>query len=96
VVIVWSNDSPQGRAIKQPIFAKARGPIQRKPVAAAEQREAAFGCAAVVKPEHVIFLKHRIAKSHDCCTAERRLAQLDGCYEAGAVATWCFSGSESC
>ncbi|UZE11256.1 hypothetical protein [Pseudomonas sp. B21-053] len=31
------------------------------PVAAAEQREAAFGGEAVVKPDHSVLLKHRVA-----------------------------------
>ncbi|KAF2393913.1 hypothetical protein [Pseudomonas frederiksbergensis] len=50
------------------------------PVAAAEHREAAFGGEAVAKPERAVFLKHRVARSHDGFAAERSLAVLGSCY----------------
>jgi hypothetical protein len=34
--------------------------LRNASVAAAEQREAAFGGGAVVKPEHTVYLMHRV------------------------------------
>ncbi|CAI8767559.1 hypothetical protein EMIT0P253_10097 [Pseudomonas sp. IT-P253] len=65
------------------------GPIKRsqrlalQPVAAA-----AFGCAAVVNPEHAVQLTLRIAWFHDCCAAERSLALLGSCYTVRCGSTW--------
>jgi hypothetical protein len=45
-----------------------------RPVAAAEQREAAFGCAAVVKSGTAVRQAHRAFRIHDCFAVERSLA----------------------
>jgi hypothetical protein len=54
------------------------GPL---PVAAAEQREAAFGCAAVVNSDNAVHQIERVFRSHDCFAAERSLALLRSCYK---------------
>ncbi|QDV96029.1 hypothetical protein FFH90_017690 [Pseudomonas sp. ATCC 43928] len=43
-------------------------------VAAAEQREAAFGCEAVASPADAVCLMYRNLRFYDCFAAERSLA----------------------
>jgi len=50
-------------------------------VAAVEQREAAFGCEAVVKPGDAVFQENRVRWIYDCFAAERSLALLGSCYK---------------
>jgi hypothetical protein len=52
----------------------------RRPVAAAEQREAAFEDAVLANPVHAVCLAHRVAWFYDGCAAERSLARLGSCY----------------
>ncbi|PWK45653.1 hypothetical protein C7534_101241 [Pseudomonas sp. OV226] len=54
-------------------------------VAADEQREAAFGCEAVVIPLCKVCLTHRTAWFHDCFAAERSLALLVSCYRGSSI-----------
>jgi hypothetical protein len=56
-----------------------------RPVAAAEQREAAFGCAAVVKSGTAVRQAHRAFRIHDCFAVERSLALLGSCYKRCAA-----------
>jgi hypothetical protein len=49
-------------------------------VAAAEQREAAFGSAAVVNSCYAVFQGNRVYRVYDGFAAERRLALLGSCY----------------
>ena len=51
-------------------------------VAADEQREAAFGCEAVVKSDTAVHQKKLAGRIDDCSAAERSLALLDSCYTA--------------
>jgi hypothetical protein len=52
-----------------------------RPVAAAEHREAAFGCEAVVKPGTAVLQVNRVLNIYDCFAAERSLAVLGSCYK---------------
>jgi hypothetical protein len=57
------------------------GQCGRYLVAAAEPREAAFGCEAVVKPA-IVFLQVKTRQpDYDRFAAERSLAQLGSCYD---------------
>ncbi|MGG7651475.1 hypothetical protein ACQ4OB_26045 [Pseudomonas sp. ES4] len=51
-------------------------------VAADEQREAAFGCEAVVKSDTAVHQKKLAGRIDDCSAAERSLALLVSCYTA--------------
>jgi len=51
-----------------------------RPVAAAELREAAFGCEAVVKSANAVCQVNLAGRVCDGCAAERSLAQLGSCY----------------
>jgi hypothetical protein len=64
------------------IGAMCKSPLHRWPVAAAEQREAAFGCAAVVKSCASVCQVDRAFRVYDCFAAERSLALLVSCYKA--------------
>ncbi|RON47608.1 hypothetical protein BK665_24970 [Pseudomonas frederiksbergensis] len=52
-------------------------------VAAVEQREAAFGGAAVVKSSDALFQVNRVHRVCDGFAAERSLALLGSCYDGG-------------
>jgi len=54
-------------------------------VAADEQREAAFGCEAVVKPGNTVCQAHLAQRNYDCFAAERSLALLVSCYRGSSI-----------
>ncbi|MHC8345045.1 hypothetical protein [Pseudomonas sp. RT6P73] len=56
-------------------------------VAAAEQREAAFGCEAVVNSENAVHQIDRAFRFYDCFAAERNLALLGSCYRSISLRT---------
>ncbi len=59
------------------------GRLGEYPVAAAEQREAAFGGEAVVKSDSAVIQVDRVRWVYDGFAAERCLALLDSCYIGG-------------
>ncbi|MGF6208328.1 hypothetical protein HKK52_05720 [Pseudomonas sp. ADAK2] len=65
-----------------PVLAQAKTSLNTlAPVAAAEQREAAFGGEAVVKSADAIFQVNRVRRVCDGFAAERSLALLGSCYK---------------
>ncbi|MBB2886015.1 hypothetical protein AF70_00011210 [Pseudomonas sp. KD5] len=59
------------------------GSFSSAPVAAAEQREAAFGCESVVKSAIAVCQENLAGRVCDGCAAERSLALLGSCYRSG-------------
>ncbi|GID08833.1 hypothetical protein TMM008_60350 [Pseudomonas sp. 008] len=59
-------------------------------VAAAEQREAAFDCAAVANTGNRFLLTHRNLWFYDGFAAERSLALLGSCYKTAPFKTFPF------